>query len=148
VRQCCLTGLPQHILSATSTSDNNFIWHQWLLVQPGKYAVTVTRKGQTIWSGPVDVNAGQRVVVDLNHNAQMATKDFKCGLTLGPQPRFDAGMASAMVPVAPVTAQLSASQTTATCGQSAKLNWSASNAVATSITNLGAVASWRSDSQP
>lgn len=62
-------------------------------------------------------------------------------MTLGPEPRFGAGVASAMVPVAPVTAQLSASQSTANCGQSATLNWDSSNAVATSIINLGTVSS-------
>ena len=69
------------------------------------------KKGQTIWSGPVAVKAGQRVIVDLNHNGQTTTKDFKQGLTMGPQPRFDVGIASAAVPIAPPTAQLSASQT-------------------------------------
>ena len=115
------------------------MWHQWLLVKPGNYQVTVTQKGQTIWSGPVDVKAGQRVIVDLNHNGDIKTRDFKRGLTLGPQPRFDAGMASAMVPIAPVTAQLAASQTQTTCGQSATLNWKATDAADTSITNIGNV---------
>ena len=32
--------------------DNNWIWHQWLLVKPGNYQVTATEKGNTIWSGP------------------------------------------------------------------------------------------------
>jgi OmpA family/PEGA domain len=131
---------PAYFVGHVDEFDNNFLWHQWLLVQPGKYAVTVTREGQTIWSGPVDVKAGQRVVVYLHHDGEMKTKDFKRGLTLGPQPRFEAGIASAMVPIAPVTAQLSASENAANCGQSATLNWNTSNAVATSITNLGSVA--------
>jgi OmpA family/PEGA domain len=130
---------PDYFVGHVDEFDNNFIWHQWLLVHPGTYQVTVTRKGQTIWSGPVAVKAGQRVVVYLNHDGKMKTKDFKRGLTLGPQPRFDAGIASAMVPVAPVTAQLSASQTQQACGQSATLTWTSANAVATSITNLGNV---------
>jgi hypothetical protein len=132
---------PDYFVGHVDEFDNNFLWHQWLLVHPGTYNVTVTREGNTIWSGPVNVKAGQRVVVNLNDNGKMTTKNFKKGLTLGPRPRFDAGIASAMVPVAPVTAQLSASQSTADCGQSATLNWNSSNAAATSITDLGTVSS-------
>ena len=119
--------------------DNNFIWHQWLLVKPGTYQVTVSQKGQTFWSGPVNVDAGKRVIVDLNHNGAMKTKDFKPGFNLGPQQRFQAGAASAEVPIAPVTAQFSASQTQTTCGQSAELNWKTADAAQTSITNIGDV---------
>jgi OmpA family/PEGA domain len=132
---------PAYFVGHVDEFDNNWIWHQWLLVKPGRYQVTVTQKGQTIWSGPVAVQAGKRVVVYLNHNGEMKTKDFKSGLTLGPQPRFDAGVASARVDVAPVTAQLSASQTQTTCGQSAMLNWKTTDAADTSISNLGTVPS-------
>lgn len=130
---------PSYFVGHVDEFDNNWLWHQWLLVKPGSYQVTVAQKGQTIWSGPVAVAAGQRVIVDVNHNGEIKTRDFKQGLTLGPQPRFDAGLASAMVPVAPVTAQLSTSQAQTTCGQSATLNWKAGEAADTSITNIGNV---------
>lgn len=130
---------PAYFVGHVDEFDNNFLWHQWLLVQPGNYQVTVTQKGQTIWSGPVDVKAGQREVVYLDHNGKIESRDFKRGLTLGPQPRFDAGIASAEVPVAPVTAQLTASQAQTNCGQSATLNWKATDAADTSITNIGNV---------
>jgi len=45
------------------------------------------------------------VIVDLNHNGAIKTRGFKPGLNLGPRPRFDAGVASTKVPVAPVTAR-------------------------------------------
>lgn len=130
---------PAYFVGHVDEFDNNWLWHQWLLVKPGNYQVTATQNGQTIWSGPVEVKAGQRVIVNLNHNGEMKTKDFKRGLDIGPQPRFEAGVASAMVPVAPVSAQLSASQTATSCGQSASLNWSSANAADTSITNVGNV---------
>src|SRR5260370_39720583 len=94
--------------------DNNWLWHQWLLVKPGSYKVTVMKKGQTICSGPIAIDAGKRVIVDLNHKGAIKTKNFKPGFALGSQPRFEAGIASAKVPIAPVTAQLSASQTQTT----------------------------------
>ncbi len=130
---------PAYFVGHVDEFDNNFLWHQWLLVKPGNYQVTVTQKGQTIWSGPVNVKAGQRELVDLNHNGKIEYRDFKRGFSLGPLPRFDAGIASAEVPIAPVTAQLTASQTQTTCGQSAQLDWKATDAADTSITNLGDV---------
>jgi len=131
---------PSYFAGNVDEFDNNWIWHQWLLVKPGSYQVTVTQKGQTIWSGAVAVKAGERVIVDLNHNGATRTKDFKAGLKIGPEPRFEAGVASAMVPIAPVTAQLSASQTQLSCGQSANLDWKTTDAADVSIANLGNVA--------
>jgi hypothetical protein len=130
---------PAYFVGQADLFDNNWIWHQWLLVKPGTYQVTVTQTGQTIWSGPVTVEAGKRMVVYLDHNGEIKTKDFKAGMTVGPQPRFEAGIASATVPIAPVTAQLSASQTQVTCGQSAALDWKASDASDTTITPIGTV---------
>ncbi len=131
---------PPYFVGHVDEFDNNWIWHQWLLVKPGTYQLTATQKGKTIWSGPVSVKEGQRVIVNLNQNGKIATRDFKAGLKLGPQPRFDAGTASAMVPIAPVTAQLSASQTQTSCGEPAMLIWKATNAVDASISNVGNVA--------
>ena len=130
---------PAYFVGHVDEFDNNWLWHQWLLVRPGDYKVTVTRKGETIWSGPVNVKAGRREVVYLNDNGKVKTKNFTRGLTLGPQPRFDAGVASAMVPIAPVTAQLAASPDQTTCGQSATLNWKTADAVNASISNIGNV---------
>lgn len=130
---------PAYFVGHVDEFDNNWIWHQWLLVKPGNYQVTATEKGQTIWSGPVMVKAGQRVIVDLNHNGAIKDRDFKRGLTLGPQARFDAGVASAMVPIAPVKAELSAQANQVNCGQSTRLNWKSADAVDDSITNIGNV---------
>ena len=130
---------PAFFVGQVDEFDNNWIWHQWLLVKPGTYQVTVVQKGETFWSGPVTVDAGQRVIVDLNHNGAIKSRNFKPGLNLAPQPRFEAGVASAQVPVAPVTGQLSASQTQTACGQSAELNWKTADAAETSITNIGEV---------
>ena len=131
---------PEYFVGHVDEFDNNLIWHQWLLVKPGNYRLTATEKGQTVWSGPVTVKAGERVIVDLNHNGATKTKDFKRGLNLGPEPRFEAGIASAMVPVAPVSAQLAAQANQITCGGSAQLNWKTGDAVDTSISNIGNVA--------
>lgn len=130
---------PAYFVGHVDEFDNNWVWHQWLLVKPGTYQAMVTREGRTIWSGPVAVKAGQRTVVDLNNGGQMTTDDFPQGLTLGPQPRFDAGLASAMVPIAPPTVQLAASGPNVTCGQAVDLKWTTADAASTSISHIGSV---------
>jgi len=130
---------PDYFVGHVDEFDWNWIWHQRLLVKPGRFQVAVTREGKTIWSGPVDVKAGQRVIVNLDQNGTLTTKDWPQGKTMGPQPRFHAGVASATVPIAPVTAQLTAPSSTVGCGQPAQLNWKSADAIAVSITNLGEV---------
>ncbi len=130
---------PDYFVGHVDEFDWNWIWHQRLLVKPGTYQVDVTRKGNTIWSGPVDVKAGERVTVNLDQNGNIKTKDWPQGNALGPQPRFHAGVASAVVPVAPVTAQLTAHSTSLDCGQPTQLDWKSADASDVSITNLGSV---------
>lgn len=130
---------PDYFVGHVDEFDWNWIWHQRLLVKPGTYQVAVTRKGNTIWSGPVDVKAGERVIVNLDQTGKIKTKDWPLGDTLGPQPRFHAGVASAVVPIAPVTAQLTAHSTSLDCGQPTQLDWKSADAADVSITNLGSV---------
>jgi PEGA domain len=52
---------PDYFVGHVDEFDWNWIWHQRLLVKPGTYQVAVKREGDTIWSGPVQVKAGQRV---------------------------------------------------------------------------------------
>jgi hypothetical protein len=130
---------PAYFVGHVDEFDWNWIWHQRLLVKPGTYQLTVAREGRTIWSGPVSVKAGEQVTVYLDKNGQTKTKDWKEGNTLGPQPRFHAGIASAEVPIAPVTAKLSADQNQTACGQPVKLTWTSTDAADTSITNIGNV---------
>ncbi|HEX2712649.1 MAG TPA: PEGA domain-containing protein, partial [Candidatus Acidoferrales bacterium] len=130
---------PAYFVGHVDEFDWDWIWHQRLLVQPGTYHVTVTRQGNTIWNGDVSAKAGQKVIIHLDKNGKMTTKDWKEGNTLGPQPRFHAGVASATVPVAPVTAELSAESTKIQCGQSTQLRWKSADAVEASITNLSSV---------
>jgi hypothetical protein len=136
-----LTGkTPAYFVGHVDEFDWDWIWHQRLLLKPGTYQVTVTREGNTIWSGPITAKAGQHVTVYLDRNGQTKTQDWKAGLGMGPQPRFKVGIASATIPIAPVSAQLSAQNSGLSCGQSTALNWNATNAVDASISGLGKVA--------
>jgi hypothetical protein len=130
---------PAYFVGHVDEFDWNWIWHQRLLVKPGTYQVTVTHEGKTIWSGPLTAKAGQEVTVYLNQNGKTKTKRWKEGLNMPPQPRFHAGIASATVPVAPVSAQLASQSDTLDCGQSTSLNWKSANAVDTSISSIGEV---------
>lgn len=130
---------PDYFVGHVDEFDWNWIWHQRLLVKPGTYNVMVTREGNSIWSGPVTVKAGERVTVYLDKNGRIKTSPWPALDKLGAQPRFHAGVASATVPIAPVSAQLTAQSTALGCGQSTHLDWKASNAVAVTITDLGKV---------
>ncbi|HEX2663724.1 MAG TPA: OmpA family protein [Candidatus Acidoferrum sp.] len=130
---------PDFFVGHVDEFDWNWIWRQRLLVKPGTYQVTVTREGNTIWSGPVTAKAGQQVTVDLDRNGAITTKDWKQGLHMAPKPRFHAGVASATVPIAPATAELSGQTKNLACGQSTDLRWKTADAASIAITNLGDV---------
>ncbi len=137
-----LTGkTPAYFVGHVNEFNWDWIWHQRLLVKPGTYQVTVTREGNTIWSGPVDAKAGKHLTVYLNDNGRTKTQAWKAGLNMSAQPRFKVGIASATIPVAPVTAQLSAQNTNLTCGQPTALDWNSANAVDDSISGIGEVGS-------
>jgi hypothetical protein len=130
---------PDYFVGHVDEFDWNWIWHQRLLVKPGTYQVAITRKGNAVWTGPVDVKGGQRVIVNLDQNGKIKTKQWSQGETLGPQPRFHAGVASAVVPIAPPSAQLTAHSTSLDCGQTTRLDWKSADAVDVSMTGLGNV---------
>ncbi len=131
---------PDYFVGHVDEFDWNWIWHQRLLVKPGTYNVTVTREGNNVWSGPVEVKAGEQVTVYLDKNGKMKTKNWHTGDALRPEPRFEAGIASATVPIAPVSADLTAQSSQLSCGQPTQLNWKSADAVAVSISNVGDVA--------
>jgi len=128
---------PDYFVGHVDEFNWDWIWHQRLLVHPGTYQVTVTREGNTIWTGPVTVQADQKVVVYVD--GRKKTRNWPAGSNLGTLPRFHAGVASATVPIAPVTAELAAEPGKIECGESAALNWKSSDAVDTSISGLGSL---------
>lgn len=130
---------PSYFVGHVDEFNWSWIWHQRLLVHPGTYQVTVKHEGNTIWSGPVTAKAGQQVIVYLNQNGKTKTKEWKEGLNMPPQPRFHAGIASATVPVAPVSSQLSAESSNLSCGGTTTLNWKSANAAEASISGIGEV---------
>ena len=130
---------PSYFVGHVDEFDWNWLWHQRLLVRPGTYQIDVTHNGQTVWSGPVTVEAGKQVSVQLHSGGKQSTKNWKQGNTLGPQPRFKSGFASSTVAIAPVSGNFSASPTQINCGDNSTLTWSSTDAVDVNISEVGAV---------
>ncbi len=131
---------PDFFVGHVDEVDNSFIWQQRLLVHPGTYQVTVTWFGKTIWSGPVTVQADEKVVIKVDKNGAMKTKPAKALAKLtSPLPRFKAGTSVTTIAVAPTTGAFSADPTTVKCGQSSQLNWSSTDAVENEISGIGKV---------
>jgi hypothetical protein len=128
--------------------DNDFNWHQELIVPPGTHQVTVTRDGKELWSGPITVAADQRVIVDIS-NGKEKTKPWPRGSscpTYRPQcelpklaPRFTAGIASATVVVAPVSGTVSANPPKIDCNQSTQLAWVSNETVEADMSGMSPV---------
>jgi len=118
--------------------NNDIGWHQELVVPPGNHQVTVTRRGNEVWSGTISVAANQRVIVDIS-NGKQKVKDWQGGGKLHALPRFTAGMASARVTVAPVSSEISASPSKIDCGQPSQLKWTSAETIDADISGMSPV---------
>ncbi len=102
--------------------------HQELIVPPGTYPVTIVNKEKVLWSGTVNVNANERVIINAANGTQQV-KPWAEGGSINSLPRFKAGTASAVVAVAPVAGSLAATPTQINCGDSATVNWTTAETV-------------------
>jgi outer membrane protein OmpA-like peptidoglycan-associated protein len=121
--------------------NHEWWWKQELVVPPGTYQVTVLApvSGNEVWSGPVEVSADQRVVIDIPKGVRK-TVPWPRGEKMSGLARFTAGTASATVAVAKPTAQLSTTAAQVNCGDGTQLKWMASDAPQVEITPVGKVA--------
>ena len=129
---------PGYFVGHVDEFDNDWIWHQNLLLPPGTHHLTVTHQGKTVWSGDVTVVANKKVVVDMSKNTQK-TVDWSRAEKLKDVPRFKVGIASAQIAVAPATGSFSASAANINCGQSSTLNWTTADTVDANISGIGTV---------
>ena len=107
---------------------------QQLIVPPGTYPVTIVNKEKVLWSGTVNVNANERVIINAANGTQKV-RPWPRGGDINSLPRFKAGTASATVAVAPVTGSLAASSTGINCGDSAHLKWATTETVERTISS-------------
>jgi len=132
---------PEFLVGHADEFNHDIWWKQELLVPPGTHQMTLVRGDDTVWSGPVTVEANKRTIVDIRQSGASRTTDWPRGQRLSSLPPFRAGIASATVAVGPTSAQFSAAPGQIGCGESAKLNWSSSGAVKNEIDNgVGEVA--------
>jgi len=110
---------PDYHVGHVDEFNNHIGWSQQLLVPPGTHQLTVTREGNTIWSGPIQVAAGERVIVHVPGGDQR-TQSVKNPAS-GARPRFQVGTASANVSVAPVSGTLSATPSQINCNDTSHL---------------------------
>ncbi len=127
--------------------NNEWGWHQELVVPPGKHELTVEGAGHDPWTTTVDVAANQRVVIDA-YKGVRKTVAWPRGEQLKSLPRFQAGTASAEVTVQKVTGQFAASPAQLNCGDSARLTWSSEGAAKTELNGSAVSASGDQTVQP
>ncbi len=130
---------PDYFVGHGDEFDHDWWWKQELVVPPGSYQVSVLSGDKEAWSGPVNVPANQRVVVDIPKGVRK-TVAWSRGEKLSSIPRFTVGTASATVAVAKPTAQLSTTAAQLNCGDASQLNWTSSDAAHVEITPVGTVA--------
>jgi outer membrane protein OmpA-like peptidoglycan-associated protein len=130
---------PDFFVGQADEFNHEWGWKQELVVPPGTYLVSVLGGDKEVWSGSVDVPADQRVVIDVPKGVRK-TVPWTRAQKLSSSPRFKAGTASATVAVAKPVAQLATSTAQINCGDTAQLQWSASDAPQVEISNLGGVA--------
>jgi hypothetical protein len=118
--------------------NHNIWWKQELIVPVRTHDVTITRNGQTVWSGAVPVAANQRVIINIS-NGQMRNTDWHRGEELGEMGRFKAGLASASVVIAPVSGSITATPTRIDCNQPSELKWASLETVDSDISGMSPV---------
>ncbi|HEU5452281.1 MAG TPA: OmpA family protein [Terriglobales bacterium] len=119
--------------------NHEWLWKQELIVPPGTHQLTILSGDKEVWSGPVEVPANQRVVVDIPKGVRK-TVAWPRGERLASLARFKAGTASAAVVVSKPTAQLAATAGQVDCGDTAQLKWTTTDAAEVTIAPLGPVA--------
>ena len=125
---------PEYHVGHVDMFNNHIGWFQQLLVPPGTHQLTITRYGNTIWSGPVQVAAGERVILYVP-SGKRKTQAVNKGN--GPRPRFKAGIASAAVVVAPVSGTFAASPSQINCSEISQLAYSSVDTLHSSIKDAG-----------
>lgn len=130
---------PDYFVGHGDEFNHNWWWKQELVVPPGTHQVTVLTADKEVWSGPVEVPANQRVVVDVPKGVRK-TVPWPRGEKLTGIPRFKTGTASATVAVAKPSAQLTVTAAQLNCGDSSQIKWTSSDAPHVEITPVGSVA--------
>ena len=129
---------PQYFVGHIDEFNNDIGWKQELIVPPGNYDVTVTRRDRVAWTGKVRVSSNQRAIVNIS-NGHQSTRKWSRGAELGAMNRFKAGTANASVVVAPVSGSISVNPAKINCSQPAELKWASVETIDSDITHMSQV---------
>jgi len=110
---------PDYLVGHVDEFNNHIGWSQQLIVPPGTHQLLVTRQGSTIWSGPIQVGAGERVIIKVP-SGDMRKQAVDSGKG-SDRPRFNVGTASAAISIAPVSGSLAAKPGNIDCNQTSQL---------------------------
>jgi hypothetical protein len=130
--------------------NHDWDWHQELLLPPGQHQVTIMRDDKELYTGTVTVEANKKTIIHVTKNGQVETKNWPHAdhvNSKAPLPRFEAGIASAQVVVAPPKiGSFAVTPAQINCSQPAQLAWQTQDVVDTTIDN-GVAAGGPSGSQ-
>jgi hypothetical protein len=129
---------PEFFVGHVDEMNNNFMATQRLIVPPGTHQLAIVRpdSNKTVWAGPVEVKANQRLIVYLHEEGKpdMVYKGWSNGKKIKSLKRFEAGTASATIAVAPVSGKLAADHDAIKCNEPVKLSWKSDGATLTTVT--------------
>lgn len=124
---------PEYFVGHGDEFNHHIIWKQQLIVPAGNHEVTLLYKDKEIWSGKVEVPANKRVIVYANRDGELVLKHWDHGEKMQSAPRFQSGIASTTVAVAPVTGTFSASPKQINCNDKVNLAWNTTETLHRSI---------------
>ncbi len=128
---------PDYLVGHVDEFNNHIAWKQQLIVPVGTHQLMVTRKGQTIYNAPVEVAAGQRVIIYISEGkTKTQAVDSGSGVT---RPRFKVGTASAAIAIAPVSGSFAANPGGIDCNQTSQLAYASTETLHSYIKNSGEV---------
>jgi hypothetical protein len=113
---------PEFFVGHGDMFNNHIWWKQQLLVPPGTHEVTVMKGDQVLFSGPVTAVQNERTILRVGQGTTQM-KSWSEGTTIGAQPRFTVGTASATVAIAPVSGELAADPKLIHCNDTVKVAW-------------------------
>jgi hypothetical protein len=130
---------PAYFVGHVDEFNNEILAQQELIVPPGIHQVTVTRHGEEVWSGKVSVEADQRVIVTISNGKQVVKPWPRGSKRVGAMHRFQAGIITATIVVAPVSGSISASPAKINCSQPSRLDWASAETIDADISGMSPV---------
>jgi PEGA domain len=128
---------PEFFVGHADEFNNDIMNKQQLIVPVGTHQLYLVdhKTNKTLWSGPVEVKANERLLLYANRgpNGEIVYKHWSDGVKTASLKRFEAGTATATVAVAPVAGKLLADRQEVKCGEPVKLTWSSKDGATTHI---------------